>query len=149
MAALGNKEFRLPNEWEWEYAAAGGKDWANLKYTYSGTTGEGADVLNTVAVNSVSPNIANAVTIVGSKLPNNLGLYDMSGNVGEWCSGLGYTGHGTTAGYLTSIGSWDTAYRPYRSGCWPNTNANYFLVGARANLSPTVTINDVGFRVAL
>ena len=37
-AALGDREFRLPNEWEWEYAAAGGKDYADLKYYYSGTT---------------------------------------------------------------------------------------------------------------
>ena len=74
VAALGNMEFRLPNEWEWEYAAAGGPAWNNLKYTYSGTTGTGGTILNTVAVNSVSPNKATSVALVGSKLPNNLGL---------------------------------------------------------------------------
>ncbi|MDE6207726.1 MAG: formylglycine-generating enzyme family protein [Muribaculaceae bacterium] len=150
VAALGNKEFRLPNEWEWEYAAAGGKDWANLKYTYSGTTGTGATVLNTVAVNSVSPNTASSVAVVGSKLPNNLGLYDMSGNVREWCSGLGYSDYETTAGYLTSgAGTWLSSSRPFRGGSWNYTVVSNFLVSFRNYGTSTITLNNIGFRVAL
>ena len=149
VAALGNKEFRLPNEWEWEYAAAGGPAWNSLNYTYSGTTGTDADVLNTVAVNSVSPNSASSVARVGSKLPNNLGLYDMSGNVWEWCSGIGYPEYETTAGYLNNSGTWSSSYRPYRGGGWNNTAASNFLVSYRSSNTSFNTNPRGSFRVAL
>ncbi|MDE6207779.1 MAG: formylglycine-generating enzyme family protein [Muribaculaceae bacterium] len=149
VAALGNKEFRLPNEWEWEYAAAGGPAWNSLKYTYSGATGEGATVLNTVAVNSVSPNSASSVARVGSKLPNNLGLYDMSGNVWEWCSGLGYPGYETTPGYLNNSGTWSSSSRPNRGGGWNYYTASYFLVSYRNYFTSSDTYSNRGFRLAL
>ena len=148
VAALGNKEFRLPNEWEWEYAAAGGPAWNSLNYTYSGTTGAGATVLNTVAVNSVSPNKASSVARVGSKLPNNLGLYDMSGNVREWCSGLGYPGHETTPGYLNNSGGWGTS-RPNRDGSWSGTITSQFLVSTRNYDNSAALFTSLGFRLAL
>ena len=149
VAALGNKEFRLPNEWEWEYAAAGGPAWNSLKYTYSGATGTGATVLNTVAVNSVSPNSASSVARVGSKLPNNLGLYDMSGNAWELCSGLGYPGYETTAGYLDDSGTWNSSGRPRRGGAWTSAYANWFLVSFRTSSFNTEAFGDLGFRLAL
>ena len=148
VAALGNKEFRLPNEWEWEYAAAGGPSWNSLNYTYSGTTGTDATALNTVAVNSVSPNKASSVARVGSKLPNNLGLYDMSGNVREWCSGLGYPGHETTPGYLNNSGGWGTS-RPNRDGSWSGTITSQFLVSTRNYDNSAALFTSLGFRLAL
>ncbi|MDE6208002.1 MAG: formylglycine-generating enzyme family protein [Muribaculaceae bacterium] len=150
VAAIGNMQFRLPNEWEWEYAANGGKDWVSLNYYFSGTSGTDASALNTVAVNSVSPNKATSVALVGSKLPNNLGLYDMSGNVWEWCSGLGYPGYETSPGYLKDDGSWNSSTRPLRGGDWDSRDANYFRVSARN--SPTSSANPHfygGFRLAL
>ncbi|MDE6206200.1 MAG: formylglycine-generating enzyme family protein [Muribaculaceae bacterium] len=149
VAALGNKEFRLPNEWEWEYAAAGGKDWASLKYTYSGTTGEGATVLNTVAVNRVSPNYASSVAVVGSKKPNNLGLYDMSGNVWEYCSGLGYSGYETTPGYLNGSSRWNSSDRTSRGGSWTNSIVGNFLVSYRGISGSSDEFNFLGFRLVL
>ncbi|MDE6207867.1 MAG: formylglycine-generating enzyme family protein [Muribaculaceae bacterium] len=146
VAALGNKEFRLPNEWEWEYAAAGGAAWNSLKYTYSGTTGTDATALNTVAVNK---NNSKTVAVVGSKLPNNLGLYDMSGNVYEWCSGLGYMGYQTTAGYMQNNGYWEASYRPYRGGGWYYSIPDYFLVRYRESGSRSNRNNVLGFRLAL
>lgn len=71
---LTNLHFRLPTEAEWEYAAR-----ANYSYSYSGSN-EVDDVAWTLS------NSGNKVHEIGSKLCNNFGLYDMSGNVWEWCS---------------------------------------------------------------
>ncbi|MBD5232847.1 MAG: formylglycine-generating enzyme family protein [Bacteroidales bacterium] len=148
-AALGDREFRLPSEWEWEYAAAGGKDYADLKYYYSGTTGSTAAALQTVAVNSVSPNKATSVAEVGSKAPNALGLYDMSGNVYEWCSGLGYPGYENTPGYLKNDGTWESSNRPNRGGSWGYTDASIFRVSFRDYNTSSSRYFNLGFRLAL
>ena len=148
-AVLGDKEFRLPNEWEWEYAAAGGKDYADLKYYYSGTPESTAAALQEVAVNSVSPNTATSVAKVGTKAPNALGLYDMSGNVWEWCSGLGYPGYESTPGFLSDSGTWSSTYLPYRGGCWNATQASNFRLSYRNYNTTTIRSTGLGFRLAL
>ena len=155
--ALGNREFRLPNEWEWSYAAAGGKDYATLNYYFVGTSGTTASDLETVAVNSVSPNKATSVATVGSKQPNNLGLVDMSGNVSEWCSGTGYPGHEKEAGFLGYKSTWYGSDRPYRGGSWNDANINNFRVArycysgndSFSCINADFPSNDIGFRLAL
>lgn len=74
--AMTGANFRLPTEAEWEYAARGGKQ--NKGYKYSGS-----DNLGSVAW--YEANSSNKTNPVATKQPNELGLYDMSGNVLEWC----------------------------------------------------------------
>lgn len=147
-AALGDREFRLPDEWEWEYAAAGGKDYATLKYYYAGTKATTAEALEQVAVNCVSQNKATSVAAVGSKLPNALGLYDMSGNVWEWCSGK-YPNLDDLC-YLKSDGTVESSYRPRRGGGWGNTTASNFSISSRSDGVPSSYKSVIiGFRLAL
>ncbi len=74
---LTGLSFRMPTEAEWEYAARGGSK--SQRYQYSGS-----DNLDDVAWSNCSS--IKKLQPVGSKNPNELGIYDMSGNVGEWCS---------------------------------------------------------------
>lgn len=73
---LTGKHYRMPTEAEWEYASRGGK--LSKKQTFSGSN-------NLLDVAWFDENSADSTHIVGSKQPNELGLYDLSGNVWEWC----------------------------------------------------------------
>ena len=74
---ITGKTFRLPTEAEWEYAARGGNKSKGYKYSGSNTIGD---------VAWYNSNSSAMTHPVGTKAPNELGLYDMSGNVREWCS---------------------------------------------------------------
>ena len=98
------KHYRLPAEYEWEYAAKGGNK--SKKYKYSGSN-------KVEDVAWYSDNSKGKVHPVGTKLPNELGIYDMSGNVMEWCNdwctdpAIYYSG--CTKRRIIRGGGWDSA----------------------------------------
>ena len=126
---MTGKKFRLPKEAEWEYAAQGGSRSHGYEYSGSNTIDEVAWYYeNACDVGSESQNYGTRP--VKTKKPNELGIYDMSGNVCEWCE--------------DSSGS----FRVNRGGSWSST-ATYCRVAIRFILSPSDRRSDLGFRLAL
>ena len=147
-ANLSANGYRLPTEAEWEYAAGGGSS-NRTRF------GNGKDIANPTEMNfyglaagQASYSIVGeyrAKTInTGSFAPNALGLYDMSGNVWEWCSDWygAYTSGAQTnpTGYATGSG------RLVRGGGW-GADPAYSRVEHRNNYLPSYRPNDLGFRV--
>lgn len=135
-AATG-KQYRLPTEAEWEYAARGGNKSQNYKYS-------GSHNLNNVAW--FTDNSSSQTHSVGAKLPNELGIYDMSGNVWEWCSD--WKGTYPASPQQDPMGASSGSYRVIRGGSWSNIAARC-RVSNRDNGGPGDRIGDLGFRVAL
>jgi len=130
--------YRLPTEAEWEYAAKGGKK--SMGYKYSGSNSPDS-------VAWYDWNSGNKTQEVGKKAPNELGLYDMSGNVWEWCSDWWdssyYSKSPTTNPYSSTAGS----ARVGRGGSW-NYDATRVRVARRGYSSPPDTRYYLGFRIA-
>ena len=129
------KTYRLPTEAEWEYAARGGNKTQNTKYA----GGYSLDYVGWYTNNSGGKTHA-----VGTKNANELGIYDMSGNVWEWCEDW----YGDYRSYDTDnpTGPSSGSYRVLRGGSWCG-NAAYCRVSYRNYGSPGYRLNDNGFRV--
>ncbi len=128
--------FRLPTEAEWEFAARGG----NLShgYMYAGSDTPGNVAWCNSSVSTTQP--------VGQKVPNELGLYDMSGNVWEWCND--YSGLYSDDAQTNPTGPESGSSRICRGGAFFNPKSNS-RVWYRTEASASQTANGLGFRLAL
>lgn len=121
---LTDVTFRLPKEAEWEYAARGGN--MTHKYKYSGSN-------NLDEVGWYSRNSLQQTHPVGQKKPNELGIYDMSGNVWEWCEDF--------------YESWESN-RVFRGGSWLSEEP-FCQVDHRSYNSSYYKSHNLGFRLAM
>ena len=142
---ITGKNFRLPTEAQWEYAARGGNKSRGYKYAGSDTIGEVAwyDDNACDGVGSSSPDYG--THRVGTKSANELGLYDMSGNVYEWCSD--WYGSYSTSSQTNPTGPTTGSDRVLRGGCW-GFNARNCRVANRIGDSPGYRSNNGGFRLS-
>ena len=134
---LTGMKFRLPTEAEWEFAAKGGRLSKNYKYA-------GSNDIEVVAW--IQDEKHTGTHPVGLKQPNELGLYDMSGNVWEWCQDhWGY--------YLREVqknpkGASSGTFYVFRGGSWVN-EPWYCRVSTRNGNLPSIRSVNLGFRLAL
>ena len=133
--------YRLPMEAEWEYAARGGQQ--SRGYQYAGSDDPGA-------VGWYEGNSGEEIHPVGHKKPNELGLYDMSGNVAEWvedCWHRSYTGAPADGRAWASENSGDCSRRVRRGGSW--SSAPWNLRAQYRGWNPSGDRSDyLGFRLA-
>jgi len=130
--------YRLPTEAQWEYAAKGGNGTPG-NYTYSGS-----DTIGDVAW--YGGNSGNKTHEVGKKAPNSLGIYDMSGNVWEWCWDS-RTGNYPSEAQTDPTGAVASDARVLRGGAF-NYDAYYLRSACRGNQRADLWYNTIGFRVA-
>ena len=131
------RQYRLPTEAEWEYAARGGKKSKGYKYSGSDNIG---------AVAWYSDNSDSRYHAVGTKAPNELGIYDMSGNVWEWCSD--WLSEYSAEPQNNPTGPATGVTRITRGGGCINPIL-YYRVSARNWIKPDVPFPNVGLRLVL
>ena len=131
------RNFRLPTEAEWEFAARGGNYSRHYKYS-------GSNYISDVAW--YDGNSGNRTHPVGTKQANELGLYDMSGNVYEWCSDW----YGSYSSYSQNdpTGPNSGSYRVRRGGCW-YYYASFCRSSYRFGSSPGYRLYYLGLRLVL
>ena len=128
-------EYRLPTEAQWEYACRAG---TTTRFSFGDSD---AELGQHAWYNGYS-----GTHYVGGKLPNPWGLYDMHGNVYEWCADWKHTYPG---GSVTDPTGPNTgSYRVYRGGCW-DSFARFCRSANRDRDGPSFTHYGLGFRVAL
>ena len=134
---LGGKHFALPTEAQWEFAARGGNQSQGYKYA-------GNNEIDDVAW--YSDNSGFRSHPVAKKQPNELGLYDMSGNVWEWCQD--WYGNYSSDAQTNPNGPADGESRVKRGGGWGDCHF-YCRVASRDYNEPDYSNNDLGLRLCL
>ena len=135
--ALTGQNFRLPTEAEWEFACRGGNNSRGYKYS-------GSNYIDNVAW--YWDNSGKKTHPVATKLPNELGIYDMSGNVWEWCSDW-YDKYSSGA-QANPKGPESGSCRVFRGGGW-GSYAGYCRSSNRGYNTPTHRHDRLGLRLAL
>ncbi|MBO6051415.1 MAG: SUMF1/EgtB/PvdO family nonheme iron enzyme [Bacteroidales bacterium] len=143
--ALTGKTFALPTEAQWEYAARGGNKSRHCKYAGSNTIGDVAWYReNCYDKGSSSPDYGTHP--VKGKQSNELGLYDMSGNVWEWCED--WYGSYSSSSQTNPTGPSSGSDRVYRGGSW-DYGAGRCRVSSRSFNAPDDRYIILGFRLSL
>ena len=140
---LTRKKFRLPTEAEWEYAAKGGSyediEAPASAFKYSGSN-------NIDEVSWYYDNSRQNTHSVGEKKANKLGLYDMTGNVWEWCNDLYRSNYYKSSPRSNPQGAYSGSRRVIRGGSWFGY-ANYIRATCRDCTSPDYRSSGIGFRL--
>ena len=136
---LTGKNFRLPTEAEWEYAARGGNKSKGYKYSGSNTIGDVAWYTN---------NSGSKIHDVKTKQANELGIYDMSGNVWEWCQDWYDSSYYSSSPSSNPAGPSSGSSRVGRGGSW-YVSAEYCRVSNRDRGSPDGSGGALGLRLSL
>ena len=137
LSQMTGKHYTLPTEAQWEYAARGGKKSKGYRYSGSNNIGDVAWYDN-FSYGRTNP--------VKQKQPNELGLYDMSGNVWEWCSDWRRDDYYWSSPQNDPIGPSSGRGRVLRGGSW-NSIAKRCRASYRGYYDPSNRDNNLGFRV--
>lgn len=135
--SLTGQHFRLPTEAEWEFACRGGNNSRGYKYS-------GSNYIDNVAW--YDGNSGGNTHPVATKSPNELGIYDMSGNVWEWCAD--WYGKYSSGAQTNPKGPYDGSYRVYRGGSWDSLARNCRSSNRFFNF-PAYRYYFLGLRLAL
>lgn len=132
---LTGAQYRLPTEAEWEYAARGGNMSRNTQYS-------GSSIVDDVAWYG---NNCKETCPVKTKIPNELGIYDMCGNVWEWCQD--WSGKYSSNSEINPKGPVSGSHRMTRGGSWCDS-ARYCRSANRNGIDPLSCSSNLGFRLA-
>ena len=135
--SLTGRNFRLPTEAEWEFACRGGNNSRGYKYS-------GSNYIDNVAW--YTDNSGDKTHPVATKSPNELGIYDMSGNVREWCSD--WYGNYSSGAQTNPKGSDEGEFRVLRGGGWSSL-AMFCRSSRRSNYIPDLFDYNLGLRLSL